>query len=259
LARYNTAIFSSLSANAYDYVVVTENFLSSSAVYNYTNVEFSVGTGVLETLHGKALNGSLVKYDPADCQKEYAVSFVSKVRNVLLVTNDTDATNNVLDASSWSFFNEVSYYWICGDGYQGDPYLSGTLVCSPSIATATANNWTLFAHPISYCMVEPVTEECRLSFSLVIMLAVIAANLTKATIMVLTFWKLREPTLVTIGDAVASFLEQPDPTTAGICLSTKRDIVKGEWKKKIEKRWVPKRHFWFRAASIKRWLTCNIL
>ena len=238
---------------------MTENFLGSSAVYDNTNVTYPVSTGVLETLHKKALNGSLVKYDLANCQKEYAVSFVSKVRNVLLVTNDTDATNNILKINSWYSGDEVSYHWICGDGYSNEPYQFGSPVCTLSIALATANNWTLFGHPISYCMVEPVIEECRLSFSLVIMLAVIAANLTKATIMVWTVWKLREPTLVTIGDAVASFLEQPDPTTAGICLSTKMDIIKGKWKKKIAKRWAPERHFWFKAASFKRWLTCYIL
>lgn len=78
-------------------------------------------------------------------------------------------------------------------------------------------------------------------------------------IVILTVWKLKEPTLVTIGDAVASFLYDPDPTTAGICLSSKSSIQSNKWKLQPAKPWNPKRHFWFRAASIKRWLTCNIL
>jgi hypothetical protein len=77
---------------------------------------------------------------------------------------------------------------------------------------------------------------------------------------ILTVWKLKEPTLVTIGDAVASFLYDPDPTTTGICLSSKSSIqATKKWKLQPAKPWHPKRHFWFRAASIKRWLICNIL
>jgi len=76
---------------------------------------------------------------------------------------------------------------------------------------------------------------------------------------ILTVWKLKEPTLVTIGDAVASFLYDPDPTTKGICLSTKSDIQNDRWKLQPAKPWNPTRHFWFRAASVKRWLICNIL
>ena len=77
--------------------------------------------------------------------------------------------------------------------------------------------------------------------------------------MIVTVWKLKEPTLVTIGDAVASFLYKKDPTTEGICLSTNSDIQNNRWKAQPAKPWNPTSQFWFRAASVKRWLTCNIL
>jgi hypothetical protein len=240
---------------------VTENFLTSSAVYNSTTTPFVSDDGVLDTLHDKAVNGTLVKYDSAACMAEYAVDFVSKVRNVLLVTNDTDNTNNALGGNSWSSSDQIPYFWICGGSWDPSPYEDSPPdpICTLSIATAAVDTWTVDDHHISYCMIEAVVEECRLSFSLVIMLIVIAANAIKATIMTLTFLKLKEPTLVTIGDAIASFLDEPDRTTAGICLSTREDIRKGRWKNQPAKQWVPKRHFWFKAASIKRWLTCNIL
>ena len=212
-------------------------------------------------MHNNALNGTLVRYDSAACMAEYAVNFVSKVRNVLLVTNDTVSSNNALGGGYWGSSNQVPYAWLCGPSWSSNPYLDTppSAACTLSIATESADTWTVAGHVISYCMVETVVEECRLSFSLVIMLIVITANAIKATIMILTFVKLREPTLVTIGDAIASFLDEPDPTTAGICLSTREDIRKGKWKNQPAKQWVPKRHFWFKAASIKRWLTCNIL
>jgi len=99
------------------------------------------------------------------------------------------------------------------------------------------------------------------------MIVVIIANMAKAIVMVLTYYKLREPTLVTIGDAVASFLDEPDPTTKGLCLVEKHDIETGKWKtqgkvgplKFLPIKWEPKRRWWFAAASLKRWIVCNFL
>ena len=219
-----------------------------------------MSTGVLDTLHKEAVSGSLVKYDAASCMAEYAGNFVSRVRNVLLVTKDTDNVNNALGGGSWDSYNEIPYAWLCGPDFDSNPYgYSPSPVCTLSIATASVDTWTVDKHLISYCMIETVEEECRLSFSLGIMLIVIAANAIKATIMILTFVRLKEPTLVTLGDAIASFLDEPDPTTTGICLSTRADICAGRWKNQPAKQWVSKRHFWFKAASIKRWLTCNVL
>ena len=132
------------------------------------------------------------------------------------------------------------------------PYKSGQPVCTLAKAQAGASTWNVLQHPISYCLVEEVQQECRLQFSLTIMIIVILANATKASIMFLTWWKFSTPTLVTMGDAITSFLDNPDQTTAGVCLASKRDILNanGPWKDRGAKRWVPKRHFWFRAASV---------
>jgi hypothetical protein len=217
--------------------------------------------GVLDSMHTAAVNGSLVQMDNAACMAKYANTFVSDARNVILVSTDTDPNNTYLESSQWSSSNEVPYSWLCGEEWDSTPYRDKKPVCTLAKAQAGASNWTVLKHPISHCLIQEVEQECRLSFSLTIMICVIIANATKATIMILTWWKLRTPTLVTIGDAVTSFLDDPDPTTVGICLATKRDIQKskGRWKTKGAKRWVTKRHFWFRAASVKRWLTCNIL
>jgi hypothetical protein len=259
--RYNTAIFSSLSANSYNIITVNENFLNVSSEYNETVIAKAFGNNSpILRLHDQAINSRLVRYESVDCMAAYASNFVSKVRNVLLVSTDKNlGTENVLDVRKWVGDYEVSYFWICGDGADGDPYRDGKAVCTLKTAQAAANKWTLSAHPISYCMVEEVVEQCQLRFSVVIMTIVIIANAAKAFVMILTVWSLREPTLVTIGDAIASFLNTPDPTTAGICLSTKTNIKDNRWKNQPAKPWVSKHHFWFRGASVKRWLACNIL
>ena len=43
-------------------------------------------------------------------------------------------------------------------------------------------------------------------------------------VVTLTVWQLKEPKLVTVGDPVVSFLQDPDPTSKGISLGSKTDI-----------------------------------
>ena len=268
VARYNTAIFGSLAANAYEYIVVEEAFLTPTAVFNYTGNVKSVSQPPLEIMHTKSQNNSLTRYESADCMTLYGTNFVSKARNVLLVTKDSNTSNNTaLDFQGWSSSDQVPFAWICGDAYGFNPYTSSSAVCTLSKAKSTVSEWTVLGSKIEYCMVETVTEKCRLSFSLAIMIVVIIANMAKAVVMVLTYYKLREPTLVTIGDAVASFVDEPDEMTKGLCLVEKHDIETGKWKtqrkvgplKFMPIKWEPKRQWWFAAASFKRWILCNFL
>lgn len=265
-------MFSSLEANNYNYIIATEPFLNSTPVYNGTVKDVQVTSGIISTMNQKALTGSLVKYEPLDCQNAYSEAFVSKFQNVVLITADKNGTNNVLGGRlasirDYNGFNDIPYTWVCGDGYTKSPwstYVDYTIYgeeCTKSTAAnfTQTNGWKLFGYQISYCMVEEVVEHCSLSFSLPIMITVITANVLKFSVMLLTVWKLRNRPLVTIGDAVASFLEVPDLTTINQCLSSKGDMARGDWPCYGAKLWTTQRQFWFKAASGTRWLTCNLL
>ena len=103
---------------------------------------------------------------------------------------------------------------------------------------------------IDYCVSDQVEERCELQFNLYIMVTVILCNPVKLVTMGLTVWKQRAPTLVTLGDAVSSFLEVPDTPTEGMCLVTKTDILNGGWSRDgVQKVYKPARSFWFKAAS----------
>lgn len=120
---------------------------------------------IISTTNTKAGNGSLVRYEPIDCRKVHDSVFLSKSRNVSLVTTDQNATNNVLGARPTTIRDsdgpiDFTYAWICGDGYCATPssFKLVNAVCNTSVATNVmlANSWTLFGHGISYCMVEEV-------------------------------------------------------------------------------------------------------
>ena len=77
----------------------------------------------------------------------------------------------------------------------------------------------------------------------------------------------KSATLVTIGDAVASFLECPDTMTQGRCLMSKDDVNTGALQWRLEgcsepntrppavAHREPHRRLWFAAASKRRWLS----
>ena len=110
------------------------------------------------------------------------------------------------------------------------------------------------------CKREIVEERCKVQFSLGIMIAVICYNLVTACAMIMTVVRSREPTLVTLGDAIDSFLRIPDPATRGICFADRRFIIQ-EWRRGWRtgpRQWKQKGvQRWWTNVSKTRWITCN--
>ena len=112
---------------------------------------------------------------------------------------------------------------------------------------------------VSRCRSEITEEKCKVQFSLGIMITVICCNLVKACAMIMTVVRSREPTLVTLGDAIDSFLRISDPTTREICFADRRYIDR-EWrhrKRTGPRQWKQKRvQRWWNSVSKTRWITC---
>lgn len=112
---------------------------------------------------------------------------------------------------------------------------------------------------VQYCLSQRVEEHCKLQFSLVIMIIVIICNLMKTVCMAWIAWKQDPEPLVTLGDAVVSFLDRPDITTKGCCIKDKSQFEGSRSWTSLPSKWnyIPVR--WFRTASERRWFVCNIL
>jgi len=129
-----------------------------------------------------------------------------------------------------------------------------------TIPVALANgSWEMGNQTVEYCLSETVPDHCRLQFSVPIMIAVIICNFIKLICITLTIWK-SDFTLVTLGDAISSFLETPDPASKGMCTATKKEIQDGWWPvSNRPRRWLNKRTFWYEAVGFQRWLWSNVL
>jgi hypothetical protein len=130
------------------------------------------------------------------------------------------------------------------------------------------SNWEPYESPVKYCLVEQVEETCKLQFSFAIAMLVIAANVVKTICLALTVRTCRQhAALVTIGDAIATFLDTPDPEITERCLQTRRHVELWwdykEWAeknpdaalRKDRRKFRLRRRRWAMAPSEMRWVS----
>ncbi|KAL8901925.1 MAG: hypothetical protein Q9207_004966 [Kuettlingeria erythrocarpa] len=292
---YNSAIFSTLSAREYDILTISPN-LAAGKFFNVTAVppdavdplaweySYSEEWAFLPYPHSRLVefgldlltnvrNASIwQRMDNRDCIRKYGKEFVSTQGDFLAVSR---ALN---DSFSIKFVDTAypktkngggpSYNWMC-DLYPEAQHGGNSEQCRLDILLPQANEWAIRSRspnqdgiwqhdPVDYCLSRRVEEHCRLQFSLSLLILVVICNSIKAACMILMAYRHDDKPLVTLGDAVASFLEDPDSTTQGNCLATKHAFHKREWSGQPCP-WAIKRVDWFSSSSSTRWVLCNML
>ncbi|KAI9765213.1 MAG: hypothetical protein M1840_007705 [Geoglossum simile] len=263
---YNSAVLDTLSAYQHTLAVVTEPFLS--------NAPWSIGsanaTAALTRLHD--LIPSLEKLDPHACISAYSDQFILNRRDVLVVVSgdDSESPNNaLLGYIDWDYRELLgNNSWICGTNATANlelvtfPVEEFDCVPSDALASADSQTWFMAGQAPLYCLSERAPEKCKLQFSLHIMIVVIFCNGVKVVCLWLTGKSVGGgKLLLTLGDAVESFLEREDEGTREMCLVGLREVEKGGWRGMIGsggRTWVSRREWWFRA-SWKTWMGCNVL
>ncbi|MCJ1466111.1 hypothetical protein MMC07_004730 [Pseudocyphellaria aurata] len=292
---YNSVIFSSISTNDYAVFAVNSAFVDATTVpattvnnYNlsltYDSLKIDLYDMVVN-LHELARNGSLQHLDNSACIQAYAHEYLSDRSHLLLIVSDANPVPAVLSTSTINSV-EISkqlecvpdtYFWICANAdcnHSCQSHLSEVL--------ADTENWhpnyndrdvqyrtyhSISVHPdgeleAKYCLSQQTPERCKLQFSLQIVIVVIVINTLKMVLMLYVVFGLKETPLMTVGDAVASFLDEEDPTTKGCCLVSKFDIKvnklrwqygDGESNAPVAKEWVPIKVRWARADLKTLW------
>ena len=116
---------------------------------------------------------------------------------------------------------------------------------------------------VDHCLAEAVEPRCTIELIPALLITVIICNVVKGVAFTYLAFLQFEP-LITIGQAIASFLESPDPTTAGLGAHSARD-VRGHWISNVhggtywselnqDHLYKPKRQMWFSGASSTRWV-----
>jgi hypothetical protein len=271
---YNSTVFSSVQANSYDVFSVNESYLSQSGPGNVDtvdegayNVDHPDAYNISVELHQKLLNSTLQNLSNIDCINAYAQIFQTTQGNLLLVTN-TSSNRLIEEELVFSPANHAqgctdAYHWICLDADNDiqDTDLCGTTACPNLIPGIRANpsNWSVFHDQIQYCLSEPVDQNCKLQFNVRFAVIVIIFNAIKTAIMAYSAFGVSRTPLMTVGDAITSFLEREDSAARGRCLLSRSNVERLQF---LEPQPIPfssKRKRWYAAASAGRWFFSCLL
>ncbi|KIW02250.1 uncharacterized protein PV09_06402 [Verruconis gallopava] len=218
---------------------------------------------------------SFKEMDPRDCIDAYSQTYQTTMGGLFLVldvppnntnTNFTDAV--VFDRmASWGGYGYCDmdhYAWICDQTHLNLCWLSttaGARSCEdqlPALVKENVTNWrpNVPEYAVSKCYAQTLPQKCKLQASIHLVAVVVFLNAMKAAIMYLAVRWMDDAPLLTIGDAVASFLERPDPYTADACLLTRRDARREiTWIGKISDRPRPfdgARKRWYSGSGLIR-------
>jgi hypothetical protein len=258
---YNSVFFSAIATNNYNYIYASEGF-ARGAWFNETRwpsdngfdgVELQKNAPTFENLTDKG------------CIQAYANDFVSTRRNVLLVVegvpaNGTKGKGSILEVNAYEFVSGKDkqynpYSWICEKSdWLGDECYKKI----PSvIANLTTDGWPVGPYKIKYCLSERVEESCSLHFSMALIVVVIVCNFGKVFAMTTILFILgRSKPLITMGDAIDSFMTENDPCTKGMCLASWKTFRSLHGRPTTgPQKFASEPHTSFRAASKERWVT----
>lgn len=291
----NSMVFYNISTYSYSVAIVSQDFLTGAPFGNQT---------YLESLEGNPSRGRLLRADAFEIL-EYLQTHLPSLQNL-----DKEAClrayrkdfiadrGDLLVFSSASSDTSLLRHWSAGylAGTYSDDCFQYTCVCM-SHAPGSVNigrecavrpkDWKIDGLPVEYWFSKPTEESCELHFSFAIVIAALACNLIKVLCMGLVALMPSSTPLLTLGDIIASFLTERDPTTANNCLLSRyrfqrrnsrsslacicsdEATAKGSsninsqyqkrgWDEVVRAR-KTKSRFWFNALSRGRWLLCSVL
>ena len=226
--------------------------INTTQYLSYQYYDLDTSDDWLVALHTMARNGSLERLESAECIRSYANDYVSAYGNLILmpkngqdvpfeyrssVNSDLCGRGNAMD-------------WICAQSSCDQPcrnYIAGL--------ASNADTWSPMGFDVDHCLVQKTKEECQLLFSLPIAITVITFNISKAILMIFVAFYVDMAPLLTIGDALQSFLRRPDMHTRASCLWDAKDFTRKSfvWSAK-PKPWLNSRRRFLSAPGPWRWL-----
>ena len=264
--RYNSVIFSTVATfdTLSSSTIVTQDFqqLQPSNESSYKDIWESTHTDRWITMDARECQTSIDKY-----------KILSEYSNVLFLANITGALQNSsyyyeLNATE-TLHHQLGVPWI-GPGHgefeQGPFEWPNTWLQSNFLQPDVSSPfWVEFYIPVSDSQGSTIEllpahiESCLLqqagssTIEMLpeLLLTVIVCNILKIIILILSL-RLNFQPMVTIGDAIASFLDDPDSTTSGLApLSV--DVFRGG--RKVSRRpWKVQARRYFHGVTRLRWI-----
>ncbi|KAK1671921.1 hypothetical protein BDP55DRAFT_635346 [Colletotrichum godetiae] len=214
--------------------------LSTNAYISKNETESIVSSAEWKSIYAGFLGDNVEKMDATPCMDAYRVAFQSSRGNLLIVSDDKKDENRTQKIAG---------------------ILAGNSTCEDYLRELRpkSEGWKPLGSSVKECYSQKTEEHCKLIFSSTLCWTVTAFNFAKGVLMLfVAFGMGEEDPLMTIGDAVASFLENQDESTADMCLKSKDHFVAQHWSKgPIQYDLKPQRKSV--AVTLGGWFMCFLL
>ncbi|KAG2417837.1 hypothetical protein HFD88_000936 [Aspergillus terreus] len=273
---YNATIFQSVASYEYSVFVGNRPFSSyneSAAIRTYFRQWRDFPPPSFTRLREMSSKGELQLLSNRDCINTYAADVRTKYGSLLLVADDFNST--YYDFALIGPWNDAHdpYNWMC-TALEASP-------CSRMIHRVNPDNWTIreefvewvgerifdpttqtypvigpITFRVRYCLAETVPERCTVEYSLPLVIIVVLVNLIKAATLWATTASIADSPILTMGDAIATFLRSPDATTHGKSLLSRENVLRPSIKP-LTYCATPRR--WGSPVSFQRWISSFLL
>ena len=267
---YNSVISTRLSGTDYMAILTKQDFLDGAAWNHSLNVTQrpAPNYATISALQTNA-TGKLRRLKPSECLQSYDHDIISNWRHVLLISNVTSSTNYGPTANESAVLDIVivtsaeSPVWFCSFAKSSDCTTATILDNLGWIITGmVASDGTYLESDywdgdpvttVQYCLAEAIEPQCEVTFNVFMLLIAVICNALKAAVFILVLFLPGFRPLITVGDAIASFLTQPDVVTTRV--GAPAIANDGSWTPLVlSKAWKPQRCHWFCGASLRQWL-----
>ena len=284
---WNSAVFAARPFSSYQIVTVTSDYLADAGPWPTQNNQ---------TLYMLRNTEKLFRLNKTQCIERYTDSTLAQKDVLVVAANLTMQDHaslmdgntsssllyespNVNDGPEWI----LGQSWLCS-AYAA-PVTETGIWCTADFLLAREADWTVMEFPwlnntfpevdksiwvdVDYCLsagVETLDSFCALRYSPEILLIVCLLNLGKCAVICYTAYLHHQydknsgekASLVTVGDAAASFLVEEDATTENLSFASRDEFTRNKWPTKRSPWSHPGPSLsairWFRAASYTRWL-----
>lgn len=270
--RFNATILSTISAKSYNIYTVSPGVLVkiNDTVFVNQSVILESGISSLRNffLHENIkisideidyLNSSLVRHTRDECMDLFGNAFVSD-RDLLLlepkVSNSPGfiTLNKIVDATKIKNCIHSSYSWICGNRYSFNDYIDTNCVPCNVKLNKKKETWHPFRpdQDITHCYSSRTEESCRLEMVSQVAITVVIITFMKILFLILAAFGSNTSPLLTVGDAVDSFITKPDSSITDMeFFQSGEAAYQWAWTSS-SKFWMPVRQRKWHALSYKK-------
>ncbi|KAK8201877.1 hypothetical protein M8818_005401 [Zalaria obscura] len=279
---YNSVVVQTIPASDFFTMAVPQEFVTNPSSWNQAEALCNppgshsyIGPQSANFQYALDHASNWTRLDPSDCIRAYGREMVSQYANLIIVTPGDLQNNSELylgfgfvewnQGSDW-ICQDTIYAYPCHIQEQVDNAASWGHWGGPCGNVSSYSTWLLADH----CLAQDAQPACTISMNPTIMGIVIASNLLKLVCLILAIFPQDSEPLLTIGDAIQSFLDEPDATTTGSCTlsmyNVRNVVLKSDTpanaiaeQDSVPAPWSATRHRWAKVTSKRRQVVATLL